>query len=510
MFVTIWMCTQEWSLISIRATAFTFATCHQRLQLVVAVDALDQRAQLPVAAHRHVDPHPRDRLGRRQPGLALGLRGDRLVDPARRSPRCPIAMAGSVRRDPASCTSAGSVMNACMDEHPVRLVVEDDLQRQPADGLLPAAPRDPALHLGRSSGRSPSSSRRSSAGSRRSSPGGCPAGCTGSSARTSATRRTSSRTSASSRNPYPAFSGERGRLPDRRRAARRRRRSRAGRRSSGSSSRSRRSLLSAALGGRRAAASRYGDGAAQPARYGSGGALGVAVRVPRLVREPRTGRMPRGLRDAGAYGIGYRAQMLAYLLLVTDRYPNADPTAMLAGRRAAAASTRCTSSATPHDLRRSRVTVFFRLPLAIPHLVWLVLWAVARVLAVIVQWFVTLFAGTPAAALHRFLVARTCATRSTSTRSCTSPRTRSRASPAQPGALPARPRAAGAGAARTAGRRSSASSSRIPAFVVNGGARLAPLSVAAILTWFVALVTRPRAVGPAEPLRLRAALRRRR
>ena len=29
MFVTIWMCTQEWSLISIRVTAFTFATCHQ-------------------------------------------------------------------------------------------------------------------------------------------------------------------------------------------------------------------------------------------------------------------------------------------------------------------------------------------------------------------------------------------------------------------------------------------------------------------------------------------------
>src|SRR3978361_53011 len=31
MFVTIWMWTHEWSLISIRATAFTFATCHQRL-----------------------------------------------------------------------------------------------------------------------------------------------------------------------------------------------------------------------------------------------------------------------------------------------------------------------------------------------------------------------------------------------------------------------------------------------------------------------------------------------
>src|SRR5215475_1345128 len=31
MFVTIWMCTQEWSLICIRATALTFETCHQPL-----------------------------------------------------------------------------------------------------------------------------------------------------------------------------------------------------------------------------------------------------------------------------------------------------------------------------------------------------------------------------------------------------------------------------------------------------------------------------------------------
>ena len=31
MFVTIWMWTQEWSLISRRTTAFTFATCHQAL-----------------------------------------------------------------------------------------------------------------------------------------------------------------------------------------------------------------------------------------------------------------------------------------------------------------------------------------------------------------------------------------------------------------------------------------------------------------------------------------------
>ena len=57
------------------------------------------------------------------------------------------------------------------------------------------------------------------------------------------------------------------------------------------------------------------------------------------------GRMPKGLRDAGAYGVGYNAQALAYLLLVTDRYPNADPTAMLEGVERPP-RIRCISSAT--------------------------------------------------------------------------------------------------------------------------------------------------------------------
>src|SRR3954471_18692238 len=37
MFATIWMCTHEWSLISIRATAFTFETCHQPLSCLSAL-----------------------------------------------------------------------------------------------------------------------------------------------------------------------------------------------------------------------------------------------------------------------------------------------------------------------------------------------------------------------------------------------------------------------------------------------------------------------------------------
>ena len=81
MFVTIWMCTQEWSLISIRATAFTFATCHQALSWRSRLTRSISVRSLRLRARRDVDPHPLDRLGGREAGLALGLLGGRLLDP---------------------------------------------------------------------------------------------------------------------------------------------------------------------------------------------------------------------------------------------------------------------------------------------------------------------------------------------------------------------------------------------------------------------------------------------
>lgn len=115
------------------------------------------------------------------------------------------------------------------------------------------------------------------------------------------------------------------------------------------------------------------------------------------------GRMPKGLRDAIAYGIGYGAQTLAYFLLVTDRYPNADPIALLADVEPPPPHP--VSISVDDDLQRSRLTVFFRLLLAVPHLVWLLLWTVVAILAAIVQWFVALITGRPVDALHRFLSA---------------------------------------------------------------------------------------------------------
>ena len=55
------------------------------------------------------------------------------------------------------------------------------------------------------------------------------------------------------------------------------------------------------------------------------------------------------------------------------------------------------------DLQRNRLTVFFRIILAIPHFVWLVLWGVVAVLAVIANWFATLIKGESPGGLHNFL-----------------------------------------------------------------------------------------------------------
>jgi hypothetical protein len=55
------------------------------------------------------------------------------------------------------------------------------------------------------------------------------------------------------------------------------------------------------------------------------------------------------------------------------------------------------------DLQRTRLTVLFRLILAIPHFLWLSLWFVIAALASIVNWFATLFTGRSPQGLHTFL-----------------------------------------------------------------------------------------------------------
>ena len=57
------------------------------------------------------------------------------------------------------------------------------------------------------------------------------------------------------------------------------------------------------------------------------------------------------------------------------------------------------------DLERSRLTVFFRLILAIPLFLWLTIWSIAVSFVVIVAWIIGLVAGRVPDSLHSFMAA---------------------------------------------------------------------------------------------------------
>lgn len=142
-------------------------------------------------------------------------------------------------------------------------------------------------------------------------------------------------------------------------------------------------------------------GGAITARLAEGGLAGTVAVLAWFAILAR-GRMPRGLRDAAAYAISYGAQLWAYLLLLTDRYPDSDPMTAIGELPERADPIRLAGE---DDLRRSRLTVLFRLPLSFPHLLWLSLWSALIVPTAIVNWVATLALGRSPAALHRFLAA---------------------------------------------------------------------------------------------------------
>jgi Domain of unknown function (DUF4389) len=112
-------------------------------------------------------------------------------------------------------------------------------------------------------------------------------------------------------------------------------------------------------------------------------------------------RIPQGLRDAQVYCLGYATQVFGYFFLLTGRYPTSDPHAVPL------------SPMPDHpvrlrdegEVRRNRLLVLFRLPLAVPHFVWLTLWSIVAFVAAVVSWLVALVIGRVPDPLHRFLAA---------------------------------------------------------------------------------------------------------
>ena len=147
---------------------------------------------------------------------------------------------------------------------------------------------------------------------------------------------------------------------------------------------------------------RFSVGRSALASYGTWSLLSVVAFLGWFAILAR-GRMPRGLRDAAAYGLSYGAQFYAYAFLLTQRYPDSDPLAAvpdLPAREDDPIRLRLDD-----HLRRSRLTVFFRFLLALPHLIWLELWGIVALVCAVLNWVATLFAGRSPEWLYRFLAA---------------------------------------------------------------------------------------------------------
>jgi len=157
------------------------------------------------------------------------------------------------------------------------------------------------------------------------------------------------------------------------------------------------SISSALSGG----AGTYGGGG----YYRSGGGIAVSAAVLIWFAALVRARAPRGLRDLVAWSLGYGAQLAGYFFLLTDRYPTTDPLVHVDEPDEDVPPPQPARGIVRDDLRRSRLTVFFRALLWVPHLVWWLLWTIVVWVLAIVNWIVTLITARPPRAFARFLSA---------------------------------------------------------------------------------------------------------
>lgn len=129
---------------------------------------------------------------------------------------------------------------------------------------------------------------------------------------------------------------------------------------------------------------------------GAGGVLGAVAGVVALIAWFAilfTGRYPRGLWDLAAFYLRWRVRAVAYTALLRDEYPpfgdGPYPAALVLS---------------PPEAPRDRLSVGFRLVLAIPHI--LAVWALgmAWALTTVIAWFAILFTGRYPEGLYPFAV----------------------------------------------------------------------------------------------------------
>ncbi len=157
-------------------------------------------------------------------------------------------------------------------------------------------------------------------------------------------------------------------------------------------------LLAGALGGNLASGSST-QGSASATSFGGAAAVAAFLAWFAILA---LGRSPRGLRDLVAYALGYGAHAAAYLLLLTPRYPSSDPALAEPYSELPEHPVRLVVT---DDLGRPRLTVLFRLFLALPHFVWWTLWAIVVVFVALLAWVAAIVTGQVPDPFHRFLAA---------------------------------------------------------------------------------------------------------
>jgi uncharacterized protein DUF4389 len=139
----------------------------------------------------------------------------------------------------------------------------------------------------------------------------------------------------------------------------------------------------------------WGPGDETRTELGAGGgilgAVAAVVAVIAWFAIVFTGRLPEGLWNLAAYYLRWRVRAVAYLALLRDEYPpfgDGDYPAEL--------------TLPPPERSRDRVTVAFRLVLAIPHVLVIWLLGIAWFVTTAVAWLSILVTGGFPASLYSF------------------------------------------------------------------------------------------------------------
>jgi hypothetical protein len=131
---------------------------------------------------------------------------------------------------------------------------------------------------------------------------------------------------------------------------------------------------------------------------GGGGALGVVAALCAIIAWFAivfNGRYPEGLEKLARFYLRWRVRAVSYVALLRDEYPPFGDGEY---------PVELDFEPLPADAKRDRLTVAFRLVLAIPHLLIVWVLGVAWALSTLIAWFAILFTGRYPEGLYGFAV----------------------------------------------------------------------------------------------------------